>query len=676
MASAGTVLSIGPLSVRSSKASDRLKLGESFLADAKPVYTVTGLSKPYDLFIYGKKISKIEPVNDEPVSVTVLGSPVFFEQTPYIVYLDLPDAEDARIFSPLASWCDSADWDSKSKRLTLPLNFGNDLGDFELCWEWLAPDGVWHESSMRAQVFSFKLDIQTHFKWMIADVTERLNWMKLDLLKQTSWGWSRDDSTQGDQKTWLLIFQEVRSTMTEGFHRLIKQHRRRLMTVTLSLPLHRVKRLPRRLEERAAEALKDNPEKRFAVEKKSLNADTPENRYMKHILTHTLNDLNELIERIKGVDRISDVFKKRLQDWSDEWSQMKRHHFWQGIGGFHGLKRESKTLSQDPLYAGIRRSWHWLKQGMQFIDNDLKGGIQNAAQLYEIWCLVKIDAILKELGWECKPYEGLHFDRTDDDWERDEPSAAAIKMTYWKGLADEQQLDLLFQPTAGKKPEQKNIWDGIMALPTVQRPDIVLRLHRKDLPHCPTYTWIFDAKYRIEGNDAPDDAINQMHRYRDAILWSTGEKEARLLTRESIGAFVLYPGDENKNSRFPQIDSIERTNIGAFPLLPQEGKGKLPVKLKEHLTNLLDIKTDFEENMAKQTEYFSSVPASKKASLGIIGIATVRDYMNKEYWEKCRLYRLPCDEADKATVNPENWDYIAPQKEGEKPYGLFSIKKI
>lgn len=39
------------------------------------------------------------------------------------------------------------------------------------------------------------------------------------------------------------------------------------------------------------------------------------------------------------------------------------------------------------------------------------------------------------------------------------------------------------------------------------------------------FTYLFDAKYRIDGKDRngvdvpPEDAINQMHRYRDAIYY-------------------------------------------------------------------------------------------------------------------------------------------------------------
>lgn len=57
-------------------------------------------------------------------------------------------------------------------------------------------------------------------------------------------------------------------------------------------------------------------------------------------------------------------------------------------------------------------------------------------------------------------------------------------------------------------------------------------------------TYLFDAKYRIGGKDRngvdvpPDDAINQMHRYRDAIYYKNYSadalKSADVLKKKSL----------------------------------------------------------------------------------------------------------------------------------------------
>lgn len=55
-----------------------------------------------------------------------------------------------------------------------------------------------------------------------------------------------------------------------------------------------------------------------------------------------------------------------------------------------------------------------------------------------------------------------------------------------------------------------------------QKPDILLEVL---FPNKQRFIWLFDAKYRLSSDDkeddlVPDDAINQMHRYRDALVWA------------------------------------------------------------------------------------------------------------------------------------------------------------
>ncbi len=100
-------------------------------------------------------------------------------------------------------------------------------------------------------------------------------------------------------------------------------------------------------------------------------------------------------------------------------------------------------------------------------------------------------------------------------------------------------------------------------------------------------TYLFDAKYRIDGKDKgvdvpPEDAINQMHRYRDAIYYK--DYDANALKKEVIGGYILFPGDGEPNdvavSKF--YKTIKEVNIGAFPLRPKD------VENRKLLENFID----------------------------------------------------------------------------------------
>ena len=117
-------------------------------------------------------------------------------------------------------------------------------------------------------------------------------------------------------------------------------------------------------------------------------------------------------------------------------------------------------------------------------------------------------------------------------------------------------------------------------VPTVaQKPDIVLQLTKNDMEKGMKMTYLFDAKYRIDSRSnnvdlPPDDAINQMHRYRDAIYYQ--DYDTHVLKKEVIGGYILFPGDgepaDVEVSKFYQ--SINKVNIGAFPLRPKDEKNR------------------------------------------------------------------------------------------------------
>jgi hypothetical protein len=140
--------------------------------------------------------------------------------------------------------------------------------------------------------------------------------------------------------------------------------------------------------------------------------------------------------------------------------------------------------------------------------------------------------------------------------------------------------ELIYNP---KHTETDNDITGInnMVARTVpQKPDIVLQLTKNDLHQNIKMTYLFDAKYRISGKDhkgvdtPPDDAINQMHRYRDAIYYK--EYENAPLKKEVIGGYILFPGDgeptDVKISKFYR--TIKEVNIGAFPLRPKDAHNR------------------------------------------------------------------------------------------------------
>lgn len=128
---------------------------------------------------------------------------------------------------------------------------------------------------------------------------------------------------------------------------------------------------------------------------------------------------------------------------------------------------------------------------------------------------------------------------------------------------------------------------GTNTITTVQRPDIVLRLSKHEEGGM-KFTYLFDAKYRIadadengncygSGYDVPPvDAIDQMHRYRDAIYYTEEGCDREHIKKEIIAGYVLFPGRipletlDMETGDYYYQQSNRLIGIGAFPLRPDQ----------------------------------------------------------------------------------------------------------
>jgi hypothetical protein len=192
---------------------------------------------------------------------------------------------------------------------------------------------------------------------------------------------------------------------------------------------------------------------------------------------------------------------------------------------------------------------------------------------------------------------------------------------------------------------------------TDNRPDIVLTIRKSNGFEL---TYLFDAKYRVTDDDEftnediieintlkaadypPTDAINQMHRYRDAIYYGERHDGIRLHSaKEIIGGYILFPGrgdDEAVRNRY-FYKSIESVNIGAFPLLPDhadpDNEGSL---LYEHLHKILLEQTAYQQisDSIPQHGLVYSKSVLESNELMLVGYCNVDDFdavkKNKLYY--------------------------------------------
>lgn len=257
---------------------------------------------------------------------------------------------------------------------------------------------------------------------------------------------------------------------------------------------------------------------------------------------------------------------------------LQRNPFFRTVGRYKGMNQESMVLHKATGYSQVYRTWNLLRRGYSLYDGLYRLQTKDIATLYEIWCFIEVSHIVKEQ---------LHLSDTDVDHRNRMEMNGVFTWELGKGehsrilfKKDNVELaELVYNP---KNTERENSDMGMkdLVVRTVpQKPDIVLQLTKNDLQQGMKMTYLFDAKYRIADrqngvDNPPDDAINQMHRYRDAIYYKEHGSEA--LKKEVIGGYILFPGDGEPDdvamARFHK--SIEEVNIGAFPLRPKDKRNR------------------------------------------------------------------------------------------------------
>lgn len=314
--------------------------------------------------------------------------------------------------------------------------------------------------------------------------------------------------------------------------------------------------------------------------------DTAANRFVKHTLGKMGLWLSKAVQAVRDDSRYAEKFQQALAERAERFAQYLHAPMLKAVGRYVEPKGGDLVLQMRPGYAQIRIVWE-LMHALFTTDANLSRqklsvGFNSLAALYEFWCFIEMREIVHGLlganTYECRTVnrEGLSIAKVLEGALENE-NVKDVRTYGCQYLKDGQVVaELMFQQSYG--PNEKEA--ACYAKPFCQRPDIVLRLFQNGRP----YTYLFDAKYQLECSPftdskdaAPRAALDQMHRYRDAILY-----RERGVSRDVVGAFILFPGDEAREaSLYDYEELVEEQNIGAFPLLPKKHQ-----RLKAFLTRL------------------------------------------------------------------------------------------
>ena len=337
------------------------------------------------------------------------------------------------------------------------------------------------------------------------------------------------------------------------------------------------------------QGVKVTPEKHFShalSSKKHITYDIYENRfvawaikgiieqlrqYKKHVenkLEPTKKDYTPLLDRMKKYQsRLQGVLHKSPFNEVSEFE--KRTYF-------------STSLTRGSGYRDFIQIYLLLTRGLELADNDIfKIEQKNISTLYEYWCFLKLVHILKEQNASKIDYQDLIKIKATKFHVQLEKGQTS-KVVFKKGESEE-------TTTIYFNKEFKR--EGKKVFTYNQRPDYSIEFKKKGFEK--PFWYIFDAKYRFDESkssdknayNVPEDAIGQLHRYRDAILHTEPTNSTYRSAIKNLGGVILYPYplDEKDFENNIYYKSIHDVNIGALPFLPS--KSGLVTDLLNELIN-------------------------------------------------------------------------------------------
>ena len=507
----------------------------------------------------------------------------FFDNADYPIWIEFKDyVKDAQFGSILQN--DNDRFSFRRHILAGFINYKNEIGRSEIQIIYKV-DKETRAFRFGFEVLSTKLDYHEHWRTIVEDIEREYRMLSLDYMRRTFHGFSPDQNGEHPDIVWWSVFEGEQQKFIKACKSIIDRPRHRLHGEEVYLRADKLKQTPHNIENRLAEHRKE-PAYLYRVEQHILSNDTQENRFLKFALHQISKRYEDLRQRIEAVKTASGTMKSAMLATSETLKRLQHHPFFRTIGRFKGISQESMVLQKATGYSQVYRTWNLLRRAYSLNDGLYRLQTKDIATLYEIWCFIEVSHIVKAQ---------LHLD--DEDVEHRNRMEMNGIFSWELGKGEHSRIlfrkdgvelaELVYNPK-NADTENDNVGMKDLVVPTVpQKPDIVLQLTKNDLQQGMKMTYLFDAKYRIEGKDKgvdvpPEDAINQMHRYRDAIYYK--DYDANALKKEVIGGYILFPGDGESNdvavSKF--YKTIKEVNIGAFPLRPKD------VENRKLLENFID----------------------------------------------------------------------------------------
>jgi len=438
------------------------------------------------------------------------------------------------------------------------------------------------------EVFPQKMDYKSDYKAMMADISEIIQNLAYDTLKDTFRRGKARLSGQSTESEWWSILDALFDQFIVNLGVIKRQPKHEIRTSEKVQSVEKIKDSSRKnidwFRKNAKFSNKEGKGVRVTIDKhyshalsvkKFVTYDTYENRFIAWAVKNIIEQLRQYGKRIELSSKKGDFtsLTNRIKTYQSRLQSILHTTPFDEVGVFEKRSQFSTSLTRGAGYRDFMHIYLLLTRGLELADNEIfKIEQKNISTLYEYWCFLALVKIAKE---------EMNLSVTHNDLIKIKSSK--IKVDLQKGNTSEirfeneekdEKLSLFYN--------KEFIEDGKKIFTYKQIPDIALKFTKKGFEK--PFWYVFDAKYRFDEKteetvssenqnyNVPQDAIGQLHRYRDAILHTIPSNATYRGAIKNLGGIILYPypKSEKEFEKNTFYKSIEQVNIGALPFLPSK----------------------------------------------------------------------------------------------------------
>ncbi|MFZ5898147.1 MAG: DUF2357 domain-containing protein [Bacillota bacterium] len=604
-----------------------------------------GVSEAVEPLGNRRRYPRLEVTTDDPFAIfpdSPASHPLFFENAVYSIVARAKQPGQMvsiRHRDPLIEQCfhpSKAD----SAVVTGTFSFRNQVG-FSTFEFWINNR---RHLALEIEVFPTKLDYEDDYWDLVAEVSKHVYNLAFEYLRST---YHKAMPTKADTPPtaleWLLLLEHMFHDLEQAIHQIVRQPQRTMIPQPIDCLSAKVKRPDRFVRSAVRSAVRRGDSNVLTIDRIPIptrlrtnrprpNLDTPENRFLRHQLVLIRRRLATLYSRVADAARSSGqvrfkVAAARLQHLEARIAGFLRMEPFVSAAGLPPSSYSALVFRAAPGYREALQCCLILRLGLRIQADALHLPLKDLGELYEYWCVLELlELITAGTGGTFEPKSLIEHG----------PGGLALRLKKGRHL-------LLEVRKAGRIVCTMRYNPCIDSATGEQRPDILLTFHPQGW-ETPVEV-VLDAKYRVAGHPdyvkrygtpgPPEDAVNQLYRYRDAIV-----DDQRPPRRRIVEALALFPFRDSPTMRFSSnrlYQSLQQVGIGALPFLPsqteyvEEWLGQACRRSGSHFAeHTVGVRLKDEEllNRAKMAE---------PVLVGVIGHGTVQ----WEWIQEHRLYLAP-----------------------------------